>query len=112
MTPRHAISLSGLDERIDQVSPLIDEFTAAGYRELWTSEINGSDAFAPLLAAAVSRPWLRLGTAVACVFTRSPALLAMQALSLAEASEEPVLLGIGASSQAMVTGWHGASPST
>jgi probable F420-dependent oxidoreductase len=107
MTPRPAISLSGTDERLDQVGPLMEEFAAAGYRELWTSEINGSDAFAPLLAAAAGRPWLRLGTAVACVFTRSPALLAMQALSLAEASEEPVLLGIGASSQAMVTGWHG-----
>jgi probable F420-dependent oxidoreductase len=107
MTPRHAISLSGTDERIDQVGPLVDEFTAAGYRELWTSELNGSDSFAPLLAAAATRPWLRLGTAVACVFTRSPALLAMQALTLAEASEEPLLLGIGASSQAMVTGWHG-----
>jgi probable F420-dependent oxidoreductase len=107
MTRGPAISLTGVDERIDQVGAVVDEFTAVGYRELWTSEINGSDAFAPLLAAAAGRPWLRLGTAVACVFTRTPALLAMQALSLAEASEETVFVGIGASSQAMVTGWHG-----
>jgi probable F420-dependent oxidoreductase len=107
MTPRPAISLAGADERLDQAGALAGEFAAAGYRELWTSELTGSDAFAPLLAAAGGRPWLRLGTAVACVFTRSPSLLAMQSLSLAEASSEPVFVGIGASSQEMVTGWHG-----
>jgi probable F420-dependent oxidoreductase len=99
--------MTGADERLDQVSGLVDEFVAAGYRELWTSELTGSDAFAPLLAAAAGRPWLRLGTAVAGVFIRSPGLLAMQTLSLAESSAEPVFVGIGASSQAMVTGWHG-----
>jgi probable F420-dependent oxidoreductase len=107
MTPPLAVSMTGTDEPLNQVSALVDEFAAAGYREVWSSEITGSDAFAPLLAAAAGRPWLRLGTAVACVFTRSPALLAMQSLTLAEASSEPVLVGIGASSQAMVTGWHG-----
>ncbi|MFC5745611.1 LLM class F420-dependent oxidoreductase [Actinomadura rugatobispora] len=101
------MSLSGADESLDQVGGLVEQFTAAGYRELWTSELTGSDAFAPLLAAAAGRPWLRLGTAVAGVFTRSPGLLAMQSLSLAEASAHPVFVGIGASSQAMVTGWHG-----
>lgn len=105
--PRLAISLAGDDEPLGQIGELADEFTAAGYRELWSSELAGSDAFAPLLAAAAGRSWLRLGTGVACVFTRSPALLAMQSLTLAEASTEPVFVGIGASSQAMVTGWHG-----
>jgi len=107
MTLPPAISLTGADERLDQVGALVGQFAAVGYRELWTSELTGSDAFAPLLAAAAGRPWLRLGTAVACVFTRSPGLLAMQSLSLAESSTEPVRVGIGASSQAMVTGWHG-----
>lgn len=107
MTACDAVSMTGSDERLDQVGGLVDEYAAAGYRGLWTSELTGSDAFAPLLAAAAGRAWLRLGTAVACVFTRSPGLLAMQALSLAEASDEPVFVGIGASSQAMVTGWHG-----
>ena len=107
MTLPPAISLTGADERLDQVGALVGQFAAVGYRELWTSELTGSDAFAPLLAAAAGRPWLRLGTAVACVFTRSPGLLAMQSLSLAESSTEPVRGGIGASSQAMVTGWHG-----
>jgi probable F420-dependent oxidoreductase len=102
-----AVSMSGVDDPLDRVGGLVDEYARAGYREVWTSEINGSDTFAPLLTAAAGRPWLRLGTAVACVFTRSPALLAMESLSLAEASSEPVCLGVGASSQAMVTGWHG-----
>ncbi len=102
-----AVSIAGTDERLDQVANLTGDFVAAGYRELWTSELTGSDAFAPLLAAAAGRPWLRLGTAVACVFIRSPGMLAMEALSLSEASAEPVFVGVGASSRQMVTGWHG-----
>ncbi|MFB4308303.1 LLM class F420-dependent oxidoreductase [Actinomadura sp. GTD37] len=107
MTARPAVGMTGADERLSQVGGLVEEFAAAGYRELWTSELTGSDAFAPLLAASAGRPWLRLGTAVASVFTRSPGLLAMQSLSLAEASAEPVFVGVGASSEAVVAGWHG-----
>lgn len=82
-----------------------DELAGAGYQALWTAETAGADAFGPLLLAA-AHPNLHLGTAVASVFARSPALLAMSAAALAEAAPGRTSLGLGASSAGMVEGWH------
>lgn len=78
----------------------------AGYTDLWTAETARTDAFGPLMAAALVTPELHLGTAIASVFSRGPALLAMNAASLAEAAPGRVTIGIGASSKAMTTGWN------
>jgi probable F420-dependent oxidoreductase len=78
----------------------------AGFTDLWSSEVNGSDAFTPLTLAAAWRPDLRLGTAVAPVFTRGPGLLAMTAAALAEAAPGRFALGIGASSPVVVQDWN------
>ncbi|WP_428966860.1 LLM class F420-dependent oxidoreductase [Micromonospora fluostatini] len=78
----------------------------AGFTDLWSSEVNGADAFTPLALAAAWQPGLRLGTAVAPVFTRGPALLAMSAAALAEAAPGRFALGIGASSPVVVQGWN------
>jgi probable F420-dependent oxidoreductase len=86
---------------------VLDELAAAGYTDIWTSEVNATDAFAPLLVAAQRVPRLRLGTSIAGVFSRSPALMAMSALAVAELSDEPVYVGVGTSSQNMVEQWHG-----
>jgi alkanesulfonate monooxygenase SsuD/methylene tetrahydromethanopterin reductase-like flavin-dependent oxidoreductase (luciferase family) len=48
----------------------------------------------------------RLGTGVVGVFTRGPALLAQQAAALADASGGRFVLGIGASSDRIVSGWN------
>lgn len=78
-----------------------------GYSDCWTMETSGLDAFTPLAMSAAWAPELRLGTAIASVFTRGPALLAQQAAALAEAAPGRFVLGIGASSDAMVRGWNG-----
>ena len=79
-----------------------------GYTDAWTAEVDGSDAFAPLALAAAWTTQLRLGTAIANVFTRGPALLAMQAAAVAEAAPDRICLGIGSSSSAIVESWNGA----
>ena len=78
----------------------------AGYTDLWSAEVAGTDAFTPL-TLAVGHPTLRLGTAIAPVFTRGPGLLAMTAAALAEAAPGRFALGIGASSPVIVTDWNG-----
>jgi probable F420-dependent oxidoreductase len=88
---------------------VLDELAAAGYSDIWTSEVNATDAFAPLLMAAQRVPRLRLGTSIAGVFSRSPALMAMSALAVAELSDQPVYVGVGSSSQNMVEQWHGTA---
>lgn len=80
-----------------------------GYTDLWSSEVAGVDAFTPLALAAAWQPGLRLGTAVAPVFTRGPALLAMSAAALAEAAPGRFALGIGASSPVLVRDWNAGS---
>jgi probable F420-dependent oxidoreductase len=50
---------------------------------------------------------MRLGTAIASVFTRTPTLLAQNAWALAEAAPQRVVLGIGSSSPAIVENWNG-----
>src|SRR3954465_13149745 len=79
---------------------------AAGFTDLWTSEVAGTDAFTPLALAAAWTPSLRLGTAIAPVFTRGPGLLAMTAAALAEAAPGRFQLGIGASSPVVVGDWN------
>lgn len=78
-----------------------------GYSEVWSQETDGHDAFTPLACAAAWAPELRIGTAIASVFTRGPALLAMRAAALADAAPGRFALGIGSSSRPMVEGWNG-----
>ncbi|MGC5021791.1 LLM class F420-dependent oxidoreductase [Micromonospora sp. DT47] len=78
----------------------------AGFTDVWSSEVNGADAFTPLALAAAWQPGLRLGTAITPVFTRGPGLLAMSAAALAEAAPGRFALGIGASSPVLVNDWN------
>ena len=88
-----------------------------GYTDAWSSEVNGHDAFTPLALAAqwtskdpagtADPEGLRLGTAVAGIYTRGPALLAMSAATLAALAPGRFVLGIGVSSPAVVTDWNG-----
>src|SRR4051794_8156859 len=80
----------------------------AGFTDLWSSEVAGTDAFTPLTLAAAWAPRMRLGTAIAPVFTRGPALLAMTAAALAEAAPGRFQLGIGALSPVVVRDWNAA----
>ena len=67
----------------------------------------GADAFTPLVLASEWDERLRLGTAVVPVHTRGPAALAMSAAALADLAPGRFVLGIGASSETIVTGWNG-----
>jgi len=78
-----------------------------GYTDVWTAEVGGADAFAPLAAVAQRTERIRLGTALVPVFTRPPALVAMSAAGLQTLSGGRFVLGIGASSPAIVDGWMG-----
>jgi probable F420-dependent oxidoreductase len=79
----------------------------AGFTDLWSSEVAGADGFTPLALAAAWEPELRLGTAIAPVFTRGPGLLAMTAAALADTAPGRFVLGIGASSPVVVGDWNG-----
>lgn len=79
-----------------------------GYDALWVGELWGRDAFVTLADAACADADLALGTAVANVFSRSPAVLAGAAASLARRAAGEVRLGVGPSTEKAVSDLHGA----
>jgi probable F420-dependent oxidoreductase len=86
--------------------PLVRRAEAAGYTDLWTGETNGPDGFTPLALAAAWTERMRLGTGVVNPFTRGPAVLAMHAAALADASGGRFVLGLGSSSNVIVERWN------
>ncbi|GAA3435421.1 LLM class F420-dependent oxidoreductase [Kutzneria kofuensis] len=85
---------------------LVKSLPDLGYTDVWSAETAGTDAFTPLALAAEWAPTLRLGTAIAPVYTRGPGLLAMQAATIAELAPGRFTLGIGSSSPVIVQGWN------
>ncbi|MCW2898031.1 MAG: Luciferase-like monooxygenase [Streptosporangiaceae bacterium] len=85
---------------------IVSELADLGYTDAWSAETNGSDAFTPLALASQWGPRLRLGPAIVPVFTRGPALLAQHAATMAQLAPGRFVLGIGASSPAIVERWN------
>lgn len=77
-----------------------------GYEACWTSEVNGPDAFS-MLGALAATTELGLGVAVVPVQTRSPMVLGMTAVTLAQLTGGRFTLGVGASSEVIVERWAG-----
>ena len=84
---------------------LAREAERLGYTDAWSLEVDGVDCFSPLaVIGAATR--LRVGTAIANVYTRGPATLAISAAGLAEIAPGRFCLGIGAGSQVIVESWN------
>ena len=86
---------------------LLREAETLGYTDAWTMEVDGLDSFTPAALAATWTDKIRIGTAIANVFTRGPALLAQSAVAVAEVAGGRFCLGIGSSSPAIVENWNG-----
>ncbi|MBM4385260.1 MAG: LLM class F420-dependent oxidoreductase [Deltaproteobacteria bacterium] len=77
-----------------------------GYPELWIGEMATFDAFA--LGGAIARETkLALTLGPLALGVRSHVALALGAGSVSELGGRPARLALGASSPAIVTGWHG-----
>jgi probable F420-dependent oxidoreductase len=98
--PLHGL---GLAEQRD----IVAELPGLGYTDAWSGEINGIDAFTPLALASQWAGELRLGTAIASIYTRGPALLAMTAATMAELAPGRFVLGIGTATPVVVEQWNG-----
>jgi probable F420-dependent oxidoreductase len=97
--PFDGVSLADHRERYEELVDL-------GYTDVWSAEADGTDAFTPLALAAAWTPTLRLGTAIVPAFTRGPALLAQSVAALAEAAPGRFAVGVGTSSDVIVTRWN------
>jgi F420-dependent oxidoreductase-like protein len=78
-----------------------------GYDSFWTAEAYGSDALTPLAWWGASTSTIRLGTSICQLSARSPAAMAMAALTLDHLSGGRFVLGLGASGPQVAEGWYG-----
>jgi len=78
-----------------------------GATSVWVPEFWAHDALTPLGALAHATSTIRLGTAIVQLGSRSPAMLAMSAMTLQELSGGRFVLGIGTSGPQVMEGWHG-----
>ena len=97
------IEVGGFPAAVD----LCVEAESLGYTDVWTAEVGAADAFSPLAAVAARTRAVRRGTALIPVYTRPPALAAMSAAGLQALSKGRFVLGVGASSPAIVGQWMG-----
>lgn len=77
-----------------------------GYADAWSFEVDGIDGFSPLAVVGMVTG-MRVGIAIANVFTRGPATLAITAAGIAEIAPGRFCLGVGAGSQPIVEAWNG-----
>jgi probable F420-dependent oxidoreductase len=80
---------------------------ANGYEDGWMADSGPPDALTLMAGLAAHAPTLRLGIAVAPVYSRTPAVLAATANTLGQLMPGRVVLGLGASSQTIMDQWHG-----
>jgi F420-dependent oxidoreductase-like protein len=78
-----------------------------GATSVWLPEFWAHDALTPLGALAQATTSIRLGTAIVQLGTRTPAMLAMSAMTLQQLSGGRFVLGVGTSGPQVMEGWHG-----
>jgi probable F420-dependent oxidoreductase len=106
-TPRWGLTLPLHGLSLPEQRDIVAALPVLGYTDAWSAELNGTDAFTPLALAAQWAPRLRLGTAIAGIYTRAPVALAVSAATLAALAPGRFVMGIGTSSKVVVEQWNG-----
>ena len=85
----------------------IQEAERLGASSVWVPELWGADALTPLAYLAATTSSIGLASGIVQIGSRSPALLAMTAMTLQSLSGGRFLLGLGTSGPQVMEGWHG-----
>ncbi len=104
---RISIALGLVRENWDEAVTYVVEAERLGVDSIWSAEAWGYDAVTPLAYLAAKTSRIRLGSGIIQAGTRTPALVAMTAMSLASLSADRFLLGLGVSGPQVIEGWHG-----
>ncbi len=102
-----SIALRLANDDWQAASDYVVEAERLGVDCLWSAEAWGHDAATPLAFMAARTSRIRLGTGIMQAGTRTPALIAMTAMSLAAMSGGRFMLGLGVSGPQVIEGWHG-----
>ncbi len=104
---RTAIMLSAEADPWPELVDFVVEAERLGVDVCWVAEAWGCDAVSPLGYLAARTERILLGSGILQVGTRSAALTAMTALTLARLSGNRFLLGLGVSGPQVIEGLHG-----
>ena len=74
---------------------------------IWVPESWGKEAFSTLGAISQVTSNVKLGTSIINIYSRTPATIAMGAISLDKLSNNRMIIGLGASTAAIVENLHG-----
>ena len=85
----------------------VSEAERLGADAVWAPEFWAGDAFTPLAYLAAATSTIRLATGIVQLGARTPAMLAMSAMSMQALSSGRFVLGIGTSGPQVMEGWHG-----
>jgi F420-dependent oxidoreductase-like protein len=104
---RIAIGLGLVNEDWESTASYVVEAERLGVDAVWSAEAWGHDAVTPLAYLAAKTSRIKLGTGIMQAGTRTPALVAMTAMSLQSMSGGRFVLGLGTSGPQVIEGWHG-----
>lgn len=85
----------------------VQEAERLGVHSVWSAEAWGFDALTPLAYLAAKTSTIKLGSGIVQLGARTPANLAMSALSMQALSDGRFLLGVGSSGPQVMEGLHG-----
>lgn len=105
MQKRLALSVPHFGFNLPKHVVIAHEAEELGYTDAWSFEVDGQDCFAPLAVFALHSK-MRIGTAIANVYTRGPATLAQCAASIADLAPGRFEFGVGSGSQPIVEQWN------
>jgi F420-dependent oxidoreductase-like protein len=97
----------GGPEDWEAAAAFAQEAERLGVDSIWCPEAWGTDAVTPLAFVAARTSRLRLGSGVMQVGARTPAMVAMTALTMRSLTGGRYILGLGASGPQVMEGWHG-----
>jgi F420-dependent oxidoreductase-like protein len=106
---RVAIGIGPAGDNWQEMSDYVREAEKLGVHAAWSAETWGFDAATPIAYLASQTSTIRLGTGIMQVAARTPANIAMTAMSLSSMTGGRFALGLGASGPQVVEGWHGVS---
>lgn len=77
-----------------------------GFYSVWTTEFFHQHGFVRLGAVAAAKQNVKVGTAIAYAFMRTPMLAASAAMDVDEISNGRVILGLGSGTRSMNEKWY------
>jgi F420-dependent oxidoreductase-like protein len=87
--------------------PFVQEAERLGVHSVWTAEAWGFDALTPLAYLAAVTSEIKLGTGIVQIGSRTPANVAMSAMTMQALSNGRFILGLGTSGPQVMEGFHG-----